>query len=48
MFDRAFWEAFNRKHPQVPQLDDDYLIEEPMPQTGYWADDPDFSCNPDE
>lgn len=47
MFDEAFLNSFFRRHPQEPQPDDDYL-EEPMPETGYWSYDPDFSCNPDE
>ena len=47
MFDEAFLESFYRRHPSVPQLDDD-CMEEPMPETGYWSYDPDFSCNPDE
>lgn len=37
--------------PEVQrELDDDYLYcnEKPMPEFGYWSDDPDFSCNPDE
>ena len=47
MSDEAFLRWFDNRHPQTPQLDDDYL-EEPMPETGYWSYDPDFSCNPDE
>jgi hypothetical protein len=47
MFDEAFLRWFNKRFPQEPQADDDYL-EEPMPETGYWSYDPDFSCNPDE
>ena len=46
-FDSEFLRWFNRRFPQAPPVDDDHL-EEPMPETGYWSYDPDFSCNPDE
>jgi hypothetical protein len=30
MIDQAFWNAFARRHPIEPQVDDDYL-DEPLP-----------------